>query len=88
MRRVPVMEMSTTARSRVMGTALAILVLCMVLGCDAAGPDVAATRYQCTSPEMQKAEVETRFCSKEGGFIQSFCYTAAIARNCQPRKAN
>lgn len=78
--------MSQSARMKTMAILLAILVLCMLFGCTE-DRYLPVSAYECTTLEMQKVEVETRFCSKEGAFQPNWCYTAAISRNCQPKKA-
>jgi hypothetical protein len=46
----------------------------------------AAERYQCTESQMQKANAETLFCKKEADYSAAYCYSAAIMRNCEPRR--
>lgn len=70
---------------KTMGILLAVLVLCMLFGC-VDQPATPVSSYQCATPEMQKVEAETRFCTKEAGYRDTYCYESAISRNCQPKK--
>ena len=58
----------------------------VLAGCDEVSWDHAAARHTCTQPQMAKAEQETLFCKKEGGYMGAYCYQTAIQRNCTPRK--
>jgi hypothetical protein len=41
----------------------------------------APTTYKCTDPESYKVARETKVCA-ETGFFDTYCYGAAIMRNC------
>jgi len=42
----------------------------------------AATEYKCTSDQMNKVEIEHKFCKENTSFFSSYCYNSAIVRNC------
>ena len=36
----------------------------------------------CTEQQMAKVEKETTFCRDNGGYFSTYCYGAALVRNC------
>lgn len=68
---------------------LTIAALAVVLaGCsDPTAWNRAASEHACTVQQMEKAQAETMFCKKDGGYTAQYCYQTAIQRNCTPLAA-
>ena len=61
-----------------------ILVLALV-GCDSTPhPDWSRAQldYVCSIDQMTKAQSESTYCTKNTSYLGSYCYDAAIIRNC------
>lgn len=67
---------------------IAILIPMLLFGCVRRDDWMnAAERYVCTETQMQKAASETLFCKKESSYSDTYCYQAAIMRNCEPKRS-
>ena len=42
----------------------------------------APTIYKCTKIQMENVQQETKWCNENTGYLSSYCYGAAIIRNC------
>lgn len=64
---------------------IAIVIAVVVLaGCE----DPSSWRYApqnraCTAEQMQKAQAEALWCKTNTDFLDTYCYGAAIMRNCE-----
>lgn len=57
--------------------------------CDSAGPEQldwqkALVLHTCTDEQMVKATNESSWCSDNTTYLSTYCYGAAIIRNCTP----
>ena len=60
-----------------------VLVALLVAGCDMSNTSL--HNSVCTDAQMDKAQRETIWCSEKGGYVKSYCYEAALRRNCEVR---
>lgn len=65
-----------------------ILITLALAGCSRSALDYihAEQDYQCTVPQMKKAQDETLFCKAHTAHDPAFCFGSAIMRNCEPRR--
>jgi hypothetical protein len=56
------------------------LLLC---ACEGAGWSSAPMRYTCKTEQMAKVERESEWCSINTDYLSTYCYGAAIMRNCK-----
>ena len=62
-----------------------LVAIAVLAGCDNAGIadwQLAPKQRSCTEQEMERVERETTWCNENTGYISSYCYGAAILRNC------
>lgn len=68
-----------------MKTALFLFISLALCSCERKStPDWgnAPKEYNCTTDQMQKAQLEAEWCIKNTGYFASYCYGTAIIRNC------
>lgn len=78
-----------------MKTIIVMFVMFLLSGCGEQPKDGAEysqimrapQEHVCTVAEMQRVQTETNFCKQETGYLNSYCYSAAIIRNCNKIKA-
>lgn len=64
---------------------LLLLLLLLCTGCDSQKREwqTAPVDYTCTVEQMVKAQNEADWCVKNTGYYGTYCYGAAIIRNCE-----
>jgi hypothetical protein len=67
---------------------LVLLATLSLIGCESNDWELAPRAYSCTPEQMGRVQTETLWCTKNGGYIESYCYGAAIMRLCDPRAAS
>lgn len=70
--------------SQIIQTAALAFVLIVSAGCE--NWQSIPKDYVCTAEQMDKAQRETAWCTEHGGYLKSYCYSAAITRNCERKK--
>lgn len=48
--------------------------------------DKAPTKYQCSTEEIERVHHESKWCSDNSGYLNTYCYGAAIMRICKQIK--
>lgn len=72
---------------------LLLISIIAIIGCDSdssglAGPNWGdPMRYTCTPEQMVEVEKQTLFCNKNTGYKSTYCYTAAMDRNCTQKSS-
>ena len=63
-----------------------VLLVVLLAGCDVSNPNLgwktAPQTHACTIEQHTKVESEAAFCKAQSGYISTYCYGAAIMRNC------
>lgn len=65
----------------------AIIIACMLMAAcsrEAKEWSVAPETYKCTEEQMTRVQSETKWCSENTSYRESYCYGAAILRICEP----
>ena len=72
-------------------TVIAVLVV-IISGCGESKPEwyTAQERMRCTVVQFERVRIEADYCTATTGFFGSYCFGAALMRNCSvaPEKEN